>query len=819
MEKIFVLDTNVLLNDPYSVLAFNEHKVIIPMTVLEELDNIKGKHTDVSRDARVAIRQISEIIGDATHEEIVKGVKLNAIHDMFPDTATLAIVPDDAATNYALSYSDLVLLADVTVPDNRIINTAHYVQEAFFDSTVILVTNDINMKIKAKGAGVNIVESYGKEKTLNDMDLLHVGHVHVENFWKLYEDKEVNSEVNKQRRTVHKVPLIEDFKELIINDYVYDDADALLRLVGKSETHHYFYDIGKGKALNKKVWGIRSINVEQSMAIDALTDKDIDIVILLGPAGTGKAQPLYSKILTPTGWTTMGEIKVGDTVSTPDGKSASVTGLFPQGKKDIYRVHFKDGRYADCCEDHLWNIYCGEFPETSRERTVDTKEIIRLLSVNSKKDRLFIQQTKPIEFVEKELPVHPYVLGALLGDGHLRNSGLYFSSADDFIISRIDALLGDNYELKRKNDYDYRINMTREKFSETHNGRNTNTGYRHPLLEELDTLKLLGTKSDTKFIPEEYLWGSVEQRYQLLRGLMDTDGETNGNPMISTASKKMAEQIQYLVRSLGGDAVYSVSNPWYTYKGEKKQGLPAHQISIKIQNPEKMFELPRKQKERVRAQTIRNKIISVEKIGYEEAQCIMIDHQEHLYITDDFIVTHNTLLTVAAGLEQTLEKRIFDRTVITRSQDSQFADIGFLPGTLEEKIGPSLGCVQDSLEFLHKDDRDPFESIKHIRERGILKYEALNFIRGRSYKDTLLVIDEAQNLTPQMMKTICTRLGTGSKLVIMGNLAQIDNPYITEFSSGLTYLVEKFKGWEGCAIVQLQNTVRSRLAEFAEQNL
>ena len=462
MEKIFVLDTNVLLNDPYSVLAFNEHKVIIPMTVLEELDNIKGKHTDVSRDARVAIRQISDILGDATHDEIVKGVNLNTLHDIFPDTATLAIYPDDIAEKNGIH----IPLSDVTVPDNCIINTAFYAQSVFKDAKVILVTNDINMSIKAKGAGVDNVESYGKDKSLNDMDLLHVGHVHVDDFWKLFENTEVQSEVNKLRRTIHKVPRIKEFNELLINDYVYDDQDALMRLSGKSDTHLYFYDIGKGKALNKKVWGLKSINIGQAMAIDALTDNEIDIVIVLGPAGGGKS-----------------------------------------------------------------------------------------------------------------------------------------------------------------------------------------------------------------------------------------------------------------------------------------------------------------------------------------------------------------LLAVAAGLEQTLEKRKFDKVVITRSQDSQFADIGFLPGTLEEKIGPSLGCVQDALEFLHKDDKDSFESIKHIKERGIVKYEALNFIRGRSYKDTLLVIDEAQNLTPQMMKTICTRLGTGSKLVIMGNLAQIDNQYITEFSSGLTYLVEKFKGWDGCAIVQLQATVRSRLAEFAEQNL
>src|SRR5574343_442443 len=181
--------------------------------------------------------------------------------------------------------------------------------------------------------------------------------------------------------------------------------------------------------------------------------------------------------------------------------------------------------------------------------------------------------------------------------------------------------------------------------------------------------------------------------------------------------------------------------------------------------------------------------------------------------------TGKTLLTVAAGLDQTLEKRIYDRIIFTRSMHSQFEEIGFLPGDEKEKVAPWCGAAQDAIEFMHRNDEKPLESIKYIEDKGVLQYKALTFIRGRSFKDKFLIIDEAQNLTTTQLKTIITRAGEGTKIVLMGNLAQIDNDYVSELSSGLTYAVEKFKGWEGCSIVQLQTTVRSRLAEFAEQNL
>jgi len=180
--------------------------------------------------------------------------------------------------------------------------------------------------------------------------------------------------------------------------------------------------------------------------------------------------------------------------------------------------------------------------------------------------------------------------------------------------------------------------------------------------------------------------------------------------------------------------------------------------------------------------------------------------------------TGKSLLAIATSLELVLEKRKYKRIIFTRTQDSQFEEIGFLPGTEHEKVLPWVGAAIDSLEWLHRADANPQKSIEHIMER-YLSFKALNFIRGRSFTDTILIIDEAQNLTATQMKTILTRAGENCKIILMGNLAQIDSKYVTPVSSGLTYVTEKFKDWPYASIVQLNGVVRSRLAEFSETNL
>jgi PhoH-like ATPase len=184
--------------------------------------------------------------------------------------------------------------------------------------------------------------------------------------------------------------------------------------------------------------------------------------------------------------------------------------------------------------------------------------------------------------------------------------------------------------------------------------------------------------------------------------------------------------------------------------------------------------------------------------------------------------TGKTLLALAAGLQQTLEQKTFTEIIITRVTVPLGEDIGFLPGTEEEKMNPWMGALEDNLDVLDQSDDEAGEWGKAATRdliRSRIKVKSLNFMRGRTFLSKYLVIDEAQNLTPKQMKTLVTRAGPGTKVVCLGNIAQIDTPYLTEGSSGLTYVVDRFKGWGHAAHVTLQRGERSRLADYAAEAL
>ncbi len=184
--------------------------------------------------------------------------------------------------------------------------------------------------------------------------------------------------------------------------------------------------------------------------------------------------------------------------------------------------------------------------------------------------------------------------------------------------------------------------------------------------------------------------------------------------------------------------------------------------------------------------------------------------------------TGKTLLTLAAGLSQVLDTKRYSEIIITRVTVPVGEDIGFLPGNEEEKMGPWMGALEDNLEVLNKTDDQAGEWGRAATQdliRNRIKIKSLNFMRGRTFLNKFLIIDEAQNLTPKQMKTLITRAGPGTKVVCMGNIAQIDTPYLTEGSSGLTYVVDRFKGWLHSGHVTLQRGERSRLADYAAEVL
>lgn len=365
--------------------------------------------------------------------------------------------------------------------------------------------------------------------------------------------------------------------------------------------------------------------------------------ISIQPRQTGKAQPLDSLIKTPTGWTHMGDIRVGDTVSIPDGSTAKVKGVYPQGLKNIYRITFEDGRSTECCEEHLWTVYNRYWsPESTRWRTVQLKDIRDRIQLRPNTEAgLFIPLSKPELDNDIDLPIDPYVIGALLGDGGLSTGVANFTNPEQFIIDELERRLPKHVELIHSDRITYRLI-----------DRTAQPGGRSPFLSTLRELGMLGSYSYNKTIPECYLNASSRQKLLLLQGLMDTDGSVDKTSSCTycTTSKTLASQVQSLVWSLGGICKLKLRYTFYTYKGERKKGRLSYTLRIRMDNPKSLFRLPRKRDcvtdNYKSAGKLKLGIQSVQYMGKKLAQCIEVDHPDHLYITDDFIVTHNTIAAI-----------------------------------------------------------------------------------------------------------------------------------------------------------------------------
>jgi predicted ribonuclease YlaK len=276
------------------------------------------------------------------------------------------------------------------------------------------------------------------------------------------------------------------------------------------------------------------------------------------------------------------------------------------------------------------------------------------------------------------------------------------------------------------------------------------------------------------------------------------------------------------VQSLGGTTRISNRQTSYTYKNERRMGRKSYRINICLSNDIKPFRLVRKQ-ERVKQRIKyfpRRSIVSVENVGVKEAQCIMIDSRDHLYITDDCIVTHNTLLTLASGLNQLLETHKYKKIIVTKPNIpiSKQLSLGFLPGDLNAKMDPWLGGIWDNLDFLFSGKGKAI--VDQYKEEGIIEVAALENIRGRSYNGGILVIcDEAQNLSKHEIKSLVTRVGEDSKIILTGDINQIDNMYLDALNNGLSNLIEAFKPYGIASHVTFTKGERSELATLASQIL
>ena len=362
--------------------------------------------------------------------------------------------------------------------------------------------------------------------------------------------------------------------------------------------------------------------------------------LIYGQAGMGKAQPIYANVLTPNGFKKISELEIGSSIIGLDGKTQTVEGIYPQGIRPVYEITTNDGCIAFSDEEHIWNVRYSTgnsrklgFRDFTLKQMLDKgimcKQTPSEINTGRKASPRFeLPIVSPISFEDGIFDVHPYILGVLIGDGSLTESVAVFSNPDiDIeIYNNVCNLIEDGYKIER---YDHpscpKCHIVMEE-------NKKGNGYINRLKKlNLDVLSV------NKFIPEQYMLGSISQRYDLLRGLMDTDGHANKNRVcFSTASETLAYNVKDLVLSLGGIAKIHI------YKREDK----GTEYRVNIHSPECPFLLKRKAKEWAK-KTISRYIIDAKKINDCECVCIKVSNENELYITDNYIVTHNTTLALS----------------------------------------------------------------------------------------------------------------------------------------------------------------------------
>lgn len=450
----YVLDTNVLIHDPTSILNFDEHHVVIPITVLEELDSLKSGRQSIAADCRQAIRELDRLLGRASPNAVESGVAISRGEGL-EESGTLSVLMTEIPDNLVMLPTHL--------NDNKILNDVGFLKHKYPERRVVLVTKDINVRLKARGCGIES-QDYHSDQLLNDIEQLNKGYLEFEgSFWSRVENVE-SRQLNGE--TLHQVAKSVFSQEVFPNQFITDETGFLARIIGIERDTVTLLHLNLPQMMDAETWGLKPRDKYQAMAMNLLLDPDVHLVNLSGSAGSGK-----------------------------------------------------------------------------------------------------------------------------------------------------------------------------------------------------------------------------------------------------------------------------------------------------------------------------------------------------------------TILALAAAIEQTVPSKVYRRIIVTRSTQGLDEDIGFLPGTEEEKMEPWLGAITDNLEALHWDDENCGSSVEYVLDKVPLMFKSLNYIRGRSFQSSLIIIDETQNLTPHQVKTIVTRAGNGSKVVCLGNLAQIDTPYLTPISSGLTYLTERFKAFDQGGNILLQGVPRSALAKFAEEHL
>lgn len=544
------------------------------------------------------------------------------------------------------------------------------------------------------------------------------------------------------------------------------------------------------------------------------------LTVVHGPAGTSKAQPLDSLILTPDGWIKMGDIQLGDRVISADGLPTIVTGVYPQGIKDIWELTFSDGCKVECCGDHLW------FTKTESDRnnrkwtkTIDgkrsryreqkegsvksTSEIIETLYTKRGRINHTIPITQPVQFKEIKVDIEPYIMGFLIGDGCFRGS-VKFTTSDLEIIESVENLIDEEISVVYRGRYDYALIKEPEVRE-------------NKIKQYLTKIGLWDKLSHEKFIPDCYKFNSIENRISLLRGLMDSDGSVSKDGTFvsfSSTSKRLVNDVKGLVQSLGGIATdHTPSEGYYIKSGEKIYGKTSYRITIKMNTEINPFSLKRKSELVLPKSKYKptRYIVSAKLIDKKEAQCIRVDNPSHLYLTNDYIVTHNTYTTCYTALALLADKKI-EKIIITKPIQESGENLGALPGNVNEKIDPYRQSYYTTFcKILGKGTVDFLFSTEEI------SFEPLAYMRGSTYDNCIMLLDECQNASIKQLMLWVTRLGKDSKAVMMGDTSQYD---VRKRDSGYNDFIKMVGGMNDLCLFEFDNNdiVRNKfLVEIANR--
>ena len=371
-----------------------------------------------------------------------------------------------------------------------------------------------------------------------------------------------------------------------------------------------------------------------------------DINATASRSNVGKAQDINCKVLTPMGWKRIGEIEFGDFVIGSDGQQKKVLGVYPQGLKKSFKVTVDDGGFTYSCDEHLWltTTYKNRKNKTNKQPTVKSlKEITETLV-----DNHGLNFVKPVQFNGQKLPLNPYLLGVLIGDGCLtERKSTVFTTADDEILDFVLKSLPESDEVRKVGEGDkYSYRIVRADFEPIDNISDPRTSTTQRVLKEIG---LHGLKSYEKFIPDLYKYSKVEDRISLLRGLMDTDGNIDkGRPSVTfnSTSERLARDVREIAWSLGARAsIKERKNTYYTKNGEKVFCRNLWRVYITFQRESGINPFQLKRKEALFKGGKKKKyryIKSVELVGEVKSVCIKIDSPDSLYVTDSYILTHNT---------------------------------------------------------------------------------------------------------------------------------------------------------------------------------